>query len=135
MRALPGSWQCSPSGQRPPLVIVPIRPMARVVLPLPPAPARRVNLPRATQPGHNQRIGIGMMEEAGANSARQLGDTGCFMIATGSALIGSPPVGQVVEVREVERRAGRPVGEGHQAVDRDRCPHRSAAPRIALALG
>ena len=61
IKALPGVAHFSPSGHRPPVVIVAIRLSSRVVFPVPPAPAKMCNFPCANQPGQSQRMATGFM--------------------------------------------------------------------------
>ena len=64
IKALPGSLQRLPSGHRPPVVMVAIRPRSSVVFPVPPAPARMCSFPFASQPGQSQRIATGLIDAA-----------------------------------------------------------------------
>jgi len=81
-------------------------------------------LPRAIQPGQSQRMATGLIDAAGVSSARHFGEAGGFISATVSAGMSAPPVGQIVEVGEMERRFVWPIRESQhpaQACGRSNC--------------
>src|SRR5690606_13645368 len=92
---LPVVLHAWPSGQIPALVSVAASPRARVVLPVPAAPARMVSLPVASQVGQSQLIGCGVMVAACTMFASQDAprEASIAIVAASSAVTGirTPP--------------------------------------------